>query len=222
MSGVRQSHSKEPMHSNIFLKNSPDNQLKVGIQGGAGSFNEQAAMQYLKLKQVADFEISYLYTTSAVLGALSEGKIDCGQFAISNTIGGVVEESILAMADHIFKIIDSYTLKIEHALLIKKGASIDQIEVIMTHPQVLKQCEHNLAANYPQLRKTSGTGDMLDSARVAEAISNGELAASYAAMGSPALAEIYDLQIESRALQDRDDNFTRFLWVEPETREPCC
>jgi prephenate dehydratase len=39
-------------------------------------------------------EIHYLYTTKAVLEALQQGSIDYGQFALYNSIGGLVEETL--------------------------------------------------------------------------------------------------------------------------------
>jgi prephenate dehydratase len=84
----------------------------------------------------------------------------------------------------------------------------------MTHPQVLAQCRSALASRYPNLRQTSGEGDLIDHAKVAELIASGELAPSIATMGSSVLANIHGLRVIEDNLQDLGENFTSFLWVQ--------
>ena len=74
----------------------------IGIQGGKGSFNEQAITYYTERENIRDFELVYLYTSENVLQALDKGEIDFGQFAIENSVGGLVSESIHAMAKYKF------------------------------------------------------------------------------------------------------------------------
>jgi prephenate dehydratase len=60
----------------------------------------------------------------------------------------------------------------------------------------------------------SGTGDLIDQAKVAELLGTGELADSIATMGSRILADLNGLRVVEDNLQDLDENFTSFLWVE--------
>jgi len=200
---------------NKLLPNRLDmEQLVVGIQGGKGSFNEQASRYYLSRTPELEFELHYLHTTENVLRALYEGRIDRGQFAIHNSVGGVVTESIQAMANYRFHIVEEYAIKISHALMIAPGADFNKVDTIMTHEQVLRQCKVNLAMKYSRLRQTSGEGDLVDHAKVAELLSLGELPDNFATMGSKAMADIYGLDIVEENLQDSSENFTSFLWVE--------
>lgn len=194
---------------NAKLKPKKDNRknLILGIQGGKGSFNEEAARQF-------ELEIVYLYTTENVLKALTEGAIDRGQFAIHNSAGGIVDESIEAMGKYNFKIVNKFAIKIAHALMIKKAVDFSQTDTIMTHPQVLAQCKQTLAKKYPYLKQTSGEGDLIDHAKVAEHLANNLLPDNIAVMGSKVLAEIYGLKIIEDNLQDLAENFTTFLQVE--------
>ncbi len=187
-----------------------------GIQGGRGSFNEEAINFYLKSKGInkKGTVIKYLYTTDGVLNALDEGKIDYGQFAAFNSAGGMVEESLKAMASHIFKISDTFSIKIAHAMMIRKDADLEKITTTMAHPQVLAQCRKNLARRHPDLRQTSGTGRMIDSALVAKALAEKKLPKTVAVMGSRVLAEIYRLKAVDDNLQDIKENYTTFLIVE--------
>lgn len=47
-----------------------------GIQGGRGSFNEQALQQYTHEHEIFAYETTYLYTTHAVMESLMQGTID--------------------------------------------------------------------------------------------------------------------------------------------------
>ncbi|HEX8355667.1 MAG TPA: hypothetical protein VF611_22360, partial [Pyrinomonadaceae bacterium] len=62
--------------------------LTIGIQGGVGSFNEQALGTYLERRGGApgEVEIRYLYTTDNVLSELKSRTIDRGQFAVENSL----------------------------------------------------------------------------------------------------------------------------------------
>jgi prephenate dehydrogenase len=204
--------------SRVFNKLIPNrvnrDKLIVGIQGGRGSFNEEAATYYLSRTPNVPYELHYLHTTHNVLEALYEGRVDRGQFAIHNSVGGVVTESILAMADYRFNIVEEYGIKISHALMIAPGADFNKCDTIMTHDQVLRQCKRNLEMKYQRLKQTSGEGDLIDHAKVAELLGKGELPANIAVMGSKVLAAIHGLDIVEEGLQDASDNFTSFLWVE--------
>ncbi len=67
---------------------------------------------------------------------------------------------------------------------------------------------------YPNLKQTSGEGELIDHAKVAQFLAQGKLPKNIAVMGSKVLAEIYDLKIVEDNLQDLTDNFTGFLQVE--------
>lgn len=187
--------------------------LKHGIQGGVGSFNEEAAHYYLDRAGITDYNLIYLYTTEMVLKALNDREIDQGQFAIHNSAGGIVNESIEAMGKYNFKIVDEFAIKISHALMIRKDGEFNDVDTIMTHPQVLKQCKRSLLEKYPKLKQTSGENEMIDHSYVAKLLSEKKLAKNIAVMGSKVLAKIYGLQIIEDNLQDLEENYTSFLVV---------
>lgn len=187
------------------------NQIICGIQGGVGSFNEQALQYYLNRSNIKNYKVEYLYTSENVLKTLVNGGIDQGQFAIHNSIGGIVGESIEAIAKYKFKILDQYAIKIAHALMIRSDSDLSKIDTIMTHPQVLAQCKMSLQQKYPHLIQTSGKGKFVDHALVAKSLSEKKLPKNIAVMGSSILAKIYNLKIIEDNLQDSNENYTTFL-----------
>lgn len=203
----------DKLYNKLLPKRIYPKYITFGIQGGKGSFNEKAVSEYIKNNNIKKFKIKYLYTSENVLRALNRGEIDRGQFAIHNSIGGVVGESIDAMARYKFKILDQFEIKIAHALMTRKDAKMSDVTTIMTHPQVLAQCKTNLSKKYPKLKLTSGKGELVDHAKVAKYLSLKKIPKNTATMGSNILAQIYGLKIIEDNLQDMKENFTSFLVV---------
>jgi prephenate dehydratase len=193
--------------------------LVVGIQGGVGSFNELALKVYLERTSIpeTDVEIKYLYTTERVLSELKSGEIARGQFATRNSIGGPVQETVVAREkysfDENYEVIDQYFIQVVHCLLVHPKASLEEVDTIMTHPQVLAQCRDTIAQRYSQMTLTQGEGDMIDPAKVGEAIARGSLPRNVATISNRLIAEARGLKILDQDLQDRADNFTHFAFV---------
>jgi len=188
--------------------------LVYGIQGGQGSFNEEAIQHYLKQNESAQkSSVQYLYTSGNVMDALQRGKIQIGQCAIYNSVGGYVEETTQALEKAPVKILREFEIKIAHALMIRPDQDFAKIDTIMCHPQVLAQCQSNLKKKYPHLKQTSGEGEFVDNAKTAEALALKILPDNTAIMGSKVLASIYGLQVVEDNLQDAEQNFTRFIHV---------
>jgi len=203
----------DKLYDKLIPKQKNEDHLTIGIQGGKGSFNEEAIHYYINRNGITDYKINYLHTTKNVLQSVHEGDSDYGIFAIQNSIGGIVMESVVAMAKYNFSIIEEFAIKISHALMIRNDATLKDITTIMSHPQVFAQCNNTLQQKYPNLIQTSGEGELIDHALVAKELSEGKLPKNIATMGSKILAEIYDLKIIEDNLQDLQENYTSFLYV---------
>jgi prephenate dehydratase len=102
-------------------------------------------------------------------------------------------------------------VKIEHCLLSKGGP--EKIKVILTHPQGLAQCRHFLKKNFPEAELRS-TGSTSHAARLA-----GEFE-EMAAIASPEAAECYRLKVLLPNIQDRKENYTRFIAMRAVEKSP--
>ncbi|MCX7955825.1 MAG: chorismate mutase [Patescibacteria group bacterium] len=185
----------------------------LGIQGGKGSFNEEAAIFYIKKNNLKNCQIKYLYTAEKVLKNLILKKINIGLFAVYNNTGGTVKESESAMKKYKFQIIDKVYLPICHFLMKRKDVDTKKIKKIIGHPQVFLQCKNNLKEKYPNLKCISGKGNMIDTAKAAEALSKGKISKYTAVLGSKRIAQIYDFDIIDENLQDFKNNQTTFIVV---------
>ena len=92
----------------------------VGIQGIEGSFSEEAAKSYCKKFGIKDFEFKYLVSSMNVLNSLTDKTIDTGIFAMENAQGGVVIESVEALAKNQCEIVDMFYVEISQNLLALK------------------------------------------------------------------------------------------------------
>lgn len=210
---IKLGQTYDRIYNKLLPKQINSDFITFGIQGGRGSFNEEAIEYYLKKENITKFKIKYLYTSGNVLSSLYKGDIDQGLLAIHNSVGGIVEESIQAMARYKFKILEEFAIKISHALMTRKDAKLSEITTIMTHPQVLAQCQDTLAKKYLNLQKTSGEKELIDHSMVAKYLSENKLPKTIATMGSKILAKIYNLQIVEDNLQDAKENYTNFLLI---------
>src|SRR5262249_5717909 len=101
---VKLSNAQTKIFDQLLPNRIDKERLVVGIQGARGSFNEEAARYYLSRTPDVPFELKYLHTTENVLKHLHEGLVDRGQFAIHNSLGGIVMETVQATAKYRFDI----------------------------------------------------------------------------------------------------------------------
>ena len=200
----------------------------IGIQGGVGSFNELTLLENLEeIKEIIsqnhaqtnsqntnfDLEIDYCLTTQKVLESLDSGEIDFGLFAFVNSLGGIVAETAAVLGKYPFTILDNFKTQISHTLMKLPSQHLSQINQIMAHDQVFRQCTNQLRRKYGHLKQISGTGEMTDNGSIALALKDGKLN-NTAILMSERMAEIYGFDIIEEDLQDRiNDNYTTFLLV---------
>lgn len=201
------------LYNQLLPKRINRKKIVYGIQGGVGSFNEEAILFYVNKNKIKKYQIKYLYTSEKVLKNLHEGNIDHGLFAIQNAVGGVVEESTHAMARYKFKIVNEFQILIRHFLMKRKDISVGEIDTIMAHPQNFRQCKDNLREKYPALKLITGKGDLIDTAKTAQALANNKISKNTAILGPKNLVDLYDLEIIEENLQDNKNNLTTFFLV---------
>ena len=187
--------------------------VTFGIQGGKGSFNEEAMLAYIEKHKIEKYEIKYLFTSEKVLRNLHEGDIDFGLFATHNAQGGIVHESVHAMAKYKFNIVDEQEILIRHFLMKHPDITTEKLTHVMGHSQNFKQCRDTLLKKYPHLTQETGKGDLVDTAKAASFVAAGKLPSTTAILGPRTLAKEYGLVVIDEDLQDLKNNITNFLLV---------
>jgi prephenate dehydratase len=182
----------------------------IGISGAIGSFSEEATNYYCnKYKTILDYKIEYLISVENVLDALEKEQIDYGIFPIENSNGGIVIESVYAMSKHLFNIDKMFEIDVRHCLIAKPDMKMENITLIASHDQALKQCKMYLKRIWPNI-EIKEWQDTADSVR---ALRDGELPPNTAVIASGRAAKIYGMEILEEGIQDLKFNFTTFLLV---------
>src|SRR3989344_1614089 len=97
---------------------SPKDALKIGVSGAQGSFSQEAAEKYIDDAKLKKSTLLYLISVENVLSSLEAGTIDLGIFPIENSTGGVVTETVHAMAEHNINIKKIFDIDIHQNLLV--------------------------------------------------------------------------------------------------------
>ena len=185
------------------------NKISIGIQGGEGSFSEQAAKFFAIENSMDKYEIKFLISSQEVLSSVESGNVDYGVFAMENAQGGVVIESVEAMAEHRCKIVNMFHVTVSQNLLVKKGMLLEDISEIHSHQQALRQCKDYLANNFWSCKLVESD----DTAEAARRLSEGKLLKTTAVIGSKYCSKLYGLEILKEDVHDLKHNLTLFLAV---------
>jgi chorismate mutase / prephenate dehydratase len=184
--------------------------MKIAIQGSPGSFNEEAIIKYALQNGLSNIYLDYAITTENVFKKLKNQEVDLGFFAIFNSGSGLVLESFEAMGKFVFGFVAEYKLKIEQCLHVKKGANIDKIARVVSHPQALAQCSVYLSRYLSRAELKEG----LDTAKEVENLINGKYDdKATAIIASRICEEKYGSKVLVDGIQNSDDNFTWFAVV---------
>ena len=183
--------------------------VKIGIQGGKGSFSEEAEQAFAINHGIDNHEILYLISSKAVLKDVESGKVNYGILAMENAQGGVVIESVEAMAEYRCRILEMFHIPVSQNLLAKEDIHIGDITEIHSHQQALRQCKDYLAEHF----WTRPLIEADDTAEAARRLSQGKLPNTAGVVGSKYCAELYGLNILEEDIHDLKHNLTLFLGI---------
>ena len=181
----------------------------IGIQGGKGSFSEQAAHEFAHNHGIEGASIEYLISSEAVLAAVENSETDYGIFAMENAQGGVVIESIEALAKHRCNIIEMFHIPVDQNLLGLAGTHVGDLTEIHSHQQALRQCKDYLSEHF----WTRPLIEDDDTAEAARRLAEGKLPPTAGVIANKACADLYGLEILQESIHDLKHNLTLFLGV---------
>ncbi len=174
----------------------------VACQGVEGAYSQIAADRIFKHPT-----ISYFDSFDGVFRAVEEGFCQFGVLPVENSTAGSVNQVYDLMMQHNFSIVRSTRIKIDHNVLAKHGTSLDDIRDIYSHEQAIRQ-SRGFLAEHPQMKVHIVENTAMAARAVAESSRT-----DVAALSSRACAELYDLDILARSVQDTGNNFTRFACI---------
>ena len=151
---------------------------KIAFQGRRGAYSESAA-RYLFGE---DIDVLPMDTFEEIYQAIETGKADGGAIPIENSTAGSIYENYDLLAKWRHPIIGEVQLQIEHCLCANKGASIESLKHVMSHPQALAQCSHFFEEN-PSIEKVIffDTAGSAEEVAKRKNLTDGGIASTYAA-----------------------------------------
>jgi len=187
--------------------------MKIAYLGPAGTFTEDALGEALP---DGGYEPLRLPTIHDAILAVERGEADRALVPIENSLEGSVRPTLdaLAFEASAVTIVGEHDYRVRVHLIAREGVRAEDVEAVLSHPQPLAQCQRFLRENLPEveLRSVSST------AAAVRMVS--ESSRPWAALGARAAASLYGCELLREAVEDSDDNVTRFVWIAPGETAP--
>lgn len=184
----------------------PENTIAfMGVAGANADLACRQAHPYMHTLPCPSFE--------DVFEAVANGQAALGMIPVENSQAGRVAEIHNLLPRTNLHIVGEYFQPIEHCLLAPKGATLETVTDVYSHPQGLLQCRqtlHEMGLNTHPYSNTAAAA-----ADVAKWGDN-----TKAAIASPLAGELYGLTTLKEHMQDSENNVTVFIIISREPSDP--
>jgi chorismate mutase/prephenate dehydratase len=174
---------------------------RVAVLGPAGTFCEQAAIEYFG----SAVELIYCANFDEVFHATEAGQAQFGVVGVESSAEGVVTRSLDLFLRSPAHMVGEVSLMVRHNVL-RLSNSLADIEVVLAHPQALAQCQAWLSVHLPKAERRAVSSNA-EGARLATTNP------AWAGLASERAATQFGLHIAAHAVQDDAHNRTRFAVI---------
>lgn len=175
---------------------------EVACAGSEGSYAQMAAERLFEIP-----EITYTTSFEGVFKAVNSGLCEFGILPVENSMAGTVNDIYDLLTKYGAKIVRSARVKVEHSLLAHPGAKLEDIKEIYSHQQAISQCSQFLES-----LKGVRIIPMENTATAAKMVAQSE-DIHKASISSSICADLYGLKPVKYSIQNRDNNYTRFICI---------
>ncbi len=184
--------------------------MRVGYLGPEGTFTQAAA---LSAPSADELELLPLETIHDTVLAVRDGSVERAVVPIENSLEGSVNVTLDALVFEAagVRIVGETVLGVEQCLIAQEQQPLEEIEVVISHPQATAQCRGYLRASLPGARVMTASSTAEAVRLVTERIRH-----RWAAIGTRLAAELYDCVVLAPGIEDVSGNQTRFVWLAPE------
>ena len=182
--------------------------MKIAIQGELGAYSHIAVEKLYKdadIKTCATFEDTFKQ-------AYNEPRCKI-VIPIENSLAGRVADIHYLLPKYKLQIHGEYFLPVEHNLLGKPDATMEDIKYVRSHAQAISQCQKIITKNNFQPIIS------VDTAGSAKDLAEGN-DKTIAAIASDLSAKMYNLKILQKNIEDDEGNVTRFLIMGKNIEQP--
>ena len=179
--------------------------MRIAYLGPPGSFSEEAVA---RCDLARGDEPVPCATFADAYHALRRGEVDGALLAIENSIEGSVGGNLDLLVHEPGPLIRrEVLLPVRQHLLARPGTRVEDVKRVVSHPQPVGQCSRFIRERLAgaTIEPANSTSEAAKRAAAAEP--------GTAAIASRAAAERYGLAIVAEAIQDVEENVTRFILV---------
>jgi prephenate dehydratase len=181
---------------------------KIAFQGEKGAYSHIACeilFQNAEIKNCSTFE-----ETFKIAHEDESYKII---IPLENSLAGRVADIHYLLPKYKLQIYSEHFQKVEHSLLVKKEAKIEDIKYVRSHAQAIGQCQEIIKKNkFETIISADTAGSAKDLSKSKDL--------TVAAIASELSAKIYDLKILKKNIEDESGNVTRFLIMGKNIEQP--
>lgn len=179
----------------------------VACQGTEGAYSQIACEKLFKTPS-----IMYMNTFDNVFAAIEGGLCRYGILPLENSSAGSVTQVYDLMQKHNFSIVKSVRLKVDHNLYVGRSVKdLSQIKEIVSHEQAIMQCSEFIK-ELPKDVKITYCDNTAKAAQMVFESGREDVAA----IASHTCGEVYNLKCLKTAVQNRGNNYTRFICISKE------
>ena len=174
----------------------------VACQGVEGAYSQYACEKLFHIPR-----IMYFNNFASIFSSIDKGMCDYGVLPIENSTAGSVKQIYDLMMYYNFYIVRSVRVKVDHNLLAKKGADLNNIREIYSHEHALAQC-----TNFINSLGNVKVNVVENTAIAAKMVADSDRT-DIAAISSRSCAPLYGLDCLASSIQDKGNNYTRFICI---------
>jgi prephenate dehydratase len=179
--------------------------MRLGYLGPAGTYSEEA----LRASVPQGGELIPLPTVWETIRSVAEGEVDRALVPIENSLEGSVTATVDALAVEFpqVSIVGETVLAIRHCLIARAPLPLEEITVVVSHPQASAQCARFLRTELAAAHIVAATS----TAEAVRTVAEGD--EPQAAIGTRLAAELYGATVLREGIEDDPHNATRFVWL---------
>ena len=182
--------------------------MDIAFLGPEGTFTQQAAYKHFG-HAVKTIPVT---TINEIFSAVESGYCQFGVVPVENSTEGVINFTLDRFLTSPLKICGEVEVRV-HQNLMGKAANLTEITEVFSHQQSLAQCRLWLDKHLPLARLTAVDSN-------AEAARLASVNKQSAAIAGVVAAEVYNLTIFEKNIEDESNNTTRFIIIGQQSPTP--
>lgn len=199
----------ENIYSMIIRASKRAQGFDVGFQGEPGAYSQEAAVSFFG----PTVEAGPFDTLEEVFKAVEDGTLPHGIVPVENSQVGSITRCYDLLLDSNVMVSGETLVRVTHCLIANPGVLLEDIKRVYSHPQALGQCQgylRQLDVEVIPAYDTAGSVRMIKEEKMLDG----------AAIASARAAEIYEMNILAREIEDNHNNTTRFFVLSKQDSTP--